>query len=76
MSPDEARRTELARSLSRSCDLPPHDRVLDGLADALWDIDKVLDLLSSDDAMPVWWAEDRVRGIYDAINELMMNMSN
>jgi hypothetical protein len=51
--------------------IPAHERVLDRLADLLFDADDVLAMLKADDARCVQWIEPHVLKVYDEVNEVM-----
>jgi len=67
-------RIDFARTLARLGDLPTHECVLDRLADALFDVDDVLGLLSREDAKAVRWIEPKLRTIYEEIDKVMQQI--
>ena len=54
--------------------LPAHERVLDRLADLLFDADEVLDMLRADDAATVRWVEPHLQIVYDEVNGVMKRL--
>ena len=62
--------------LGRHTSLPAHERVLDRLADLLFDADEVLDMLRAEDASSVRWIEPVVRKAYDEVNDVMKRLCN
>lgn len=54
--------------------LPAHERVLDRLADLLFDADEVLDMLRADDAVNVRWLEPHLQIVYDEVNGMMKKL--
>lgn len=69
------RQTELQPlSLARVLSLPLQERVLDRLADLLFDADEVLDLLKREDARGLQWVEEQVQRVYDDVNDVMKQL--
>jgi hypothetical protein len=63
--------------------VPLHERVLDRLADVLFDTDEILAMLHPDDLAPtnhdrakLTCVTSEIRQVYDTINSLMMRMSD
>jgi hypothetical protein len=54
--------------------IPPHERVLDRLADLLFDADDLLEMLRAEDAMRIQWVEPRIQRVYDEVNEVMKRL--
>lgn len=71
MAHDTDHRIEFARTLASLGNVPARERVADRLADALFDVDDVLAVLTAEDATDVRWLEPRLRLIYRQIDELM-----
>jgi hypothetical protein len=55
-------------------ELPAHERVLDRLADLLFDADEVLDMLRADDAKSIRWLEPHLQIVYDELNGVMKKL--
>ena len=62
--------------LAENASLPAHERVLDRLADLLFNTDELLDMLKAEDAMRIRWVEPHVRTVYDELNGVMKKLCN
>ena len=51
-----------------------HERVLDRLADLLFDADEVLDMLRAEDAVSIRWVEPHLQIVYDELNGVMKKL--
>jgi hypothetical protein len=55
--------------------MPFRERVVDRLADLMFDADDILDMLSADAAThDLRWLEPDIRQVYDNVNELMKSL--
>lgn len=64
----------LGLSPAQSASLPAYERVLDRLADLLFDADEVLDMLKADDAVSLHWIQPHVQSVYDDVNAVMQKL--
>lgn len=53
-----------------------YDRVLDHLANIMFEADELLALLELGEAHSLSWAEPEVRQVYDRVNALMKRLSD
>ena len=60
----------------RQVHVPVQERVLNGLADSLFAVNDVLEMLRAEDAVSLAWMEAEVRRMYDIANELMKKLSH
>lgn len=56
--------------------VPVHERVLDRLADLLFNTDELLDMLNAEDANRLRWLEPHVTTVYRELNEAMKRLSD
>lgn len=56
--------------------MPAHERVLDRLADLLFDADEVLGMLDAEDAASLRRIEPRVRSVYEQVDSLMKELAD
>lgn len=56
--------------------LPTQVRIVNRLADLLFDADEVLGMLEAEDAAGMRWIEDEIRPVYDRVNDLMMKLTD
>jgi hypothetical protein len=61
-------------ALARHASLPAHERVLDRLADLLFDADDLLDMLRAEDTMRMHWVEPHIQRVYDEVNDVMKEL--
>lgn len=61
-------------SFLRRLSLPPHERVLDRLADLLFEADEVLEMLRAEDTMRFQWVEPHIQRVYDEVNDVMKKL--
>lgn len=62
------------RTCVTSARMPPHERVLDRLADLLFDSDEILGMLESEDTVKMRWIAPRLQAVYEEVNALMMEL--
>lgn len=71
----ENRQYELLPTSGTECaGIPAYERVLDRLANLLFDADDVLDMLKADDATSIRWIAPRVQNVYDEVNAVMKKL--
>ena len=56
--------------------LPPHERVLDRLAELLFAADETLETLSASDTSKLAWVKPHVQAVYNTVNEVMKKLSD
>ncbi|HUP59616.1 MAG TPA: hypothetical protein VNA69_04265 [Thermoanaerobaculia bacterium] len=54
--------------------LPALERLLDRLADVMFDAEEARDVLLGDDASALRWVDPHLRNVYDEINQLMKRL--
>jgi len=56
--------------------LPFHERVVDGMANLLFDADDLLQMFEADRGSGLAWLESDVRSVYDRVNQLMHRITD
>jgi len=59
---------------ARSASIPAHERILDRLADLLFDADEVLEMLRAEDTMRLQWVAPHIQRVYDEVNNVMKEL--
>jgi hypothetical protein len=62
------------RDCVSSARMPAHERVVDRLADLLFDADEILEMLDAEDARTLRSITPRIRAVYEEIDSIMKTL--